>query len=1081
MGRSIRTSTREFTQRARNLVQRYGSFLEFVNETQLLAQVFGSDAGAVDGFDLSRLDNLQESEAYVQAAKNFQDLSSGGLLAAEVLALQSTELENADDPNAVASSGVGFYGFGTTQDQDAIDEQIDALEQQLVELTARGEDTEALNGQLANLLIRRKIRVHAPGSGDERLDFMRQPNQIPRVEVFETESFIDEDLLRGFVETTLSARLTPTPLRAEEDSTDELTSESRERVTLRRPPSVDTNALPPFRINGNPLAPSPDNPGVGPNLMAIFVNDVNLMPASRDTGLAEVFFNFVPTTEISRAVPYLDIGLISPVVSTNQVDPAGSKPAVVSLASALGYTAPGGDTAINLLFDGPDARETGDLETKIKTGMELFTSPATLTAASRFVEPDDLAVGLAGGPSGPLDPFRPPATLQSVSFTTVPTTGLIPYKTAQMKIVVHDRSRLSELAPFISPALYSRNHIYMEYGWSHPDDDIEANPVGYLINSLRVIEKYTIVNSSFSLDASGDISVDVTLSMRGSENLNLSDINRGEGVEAVIEKIDESIEAIQGALRALNSDESTRLDVQELFPTNVLGAVSSTDASVSALDDELKEEIYTLINGMQGSQNPNVNIIRDNFARIFGQNESADGSLNQQLRASISAAIELKRRILYNGIDPFLPDGTMQQINPRGGQITDFTFGRDTYVSLAKLLMVFVGKPLAATRRFDEVQMVFYPFNRNASNLRNQSVGSFPIKRSDFLKLIQEESKTTANIPLGRFISLVDREFVSNQASDAYGMSMLYGPADENGNRELVESLQEDRSEVINLKQKLMQRIYGTDSEIRFSLPSVGFQIEAVPRQASSNDPNSGAAGTILRIHVYDNRCTPHESFASIYRSARTRQFNAIREYLDPQSDDMGHQSAADLALNLAVQEGVLELSTATSTPDGRQLPRTFRVRGGTPAIKRLTRRLLPTLRFGTQGSGATSVTFSSNSDPSMTTINMLRSGNRGDNAPGVRDGGLPLEVTPTEAAMDTFGFPFWSIGQQFFVDFDTNTTADNIYGVSSVSHTLEPGNFTSQVKLIRTSDAFGEYRSLSDQIANAMRAMSDATGEAEE
>ena len=233
MARSIRTSQQEFIRRARNLVQRYGSFLEFVNETQLLAQVFGNDANAMDGFDLSRLDSLQEGEPYVQAAKSFQDLSSGGLLAAEVLALQSTELENADDPNATASTNMGFYGFGTAQDQDDIDEQIDALEQQLTELTSRGADTESLNGQLANLLIRRKIRVHAPGSGDERLDFMRQPNRIPRLEVFETESFIDEELLSSFVETALNAelneRLQLSPNPDEENEIDDL---NRANATL---------------------------------------------------------------------------------------------------------------------------------------------------------------------------------------------------------------------------------------------------------------------------------------------------------------------------------------------------------------------------------------------------------------------------------------------------------------------------------------------------------------------------------------------------------------------------------------------------------------------------------------------------------------------------------------------------------------------------------------------------------------------------------------------------------------------------------------------------------------------------------
>ena len=86
------------------------------------------------------------------------------------------------------------------------------------------------------------------------------------------------------------------------------------------------------------------------------------------------------------------------------------------------------------------------------------------------------------------------------------------------------------------------------------------------------------------------------------------------------------------------------------------------------------------------------------------------------------------------------------------------------------------------------------------------------------------------------------------------------------------------------------------------------------------------------------------------------------------------------------------------------------------------------------------------------------------DNDQG-KDGGLPLQIMPTQLSVETHGCPYVSFGQQLFFDFNTGTTADNFYGVTGVEHKFEPGSYTTSIEL-RQLDGFGTFRSAASKIA---------------
>ena len=121
----------------------------------------------------------------------------------------------------------------------------------------------------------------------------------------------------------------------------------------------------------------------------------------------------------------------------------------------------------------------------------------------------------------------------------------------------------------------------------------------------------------------------------------------------------------------------------------------------------------------------------------------------------------------------------------------------------------------------------------------------------------------------------------------------------------------------------------------------------------------------------------------------------------------------------------------------------------------------MPTLKYGTEYSGILSADLTTMSNPQMETIHMQRQG-KSSGPTGAIDNGLPMQVKPVELSLETFGCPFINFGQQFFVDFQTNTTIDDVYAVSGVSHNITPGEFKSSIKLTPLNK-LGQFRSMVD------------------
>ena len=867
-----------------------------------------------------------------------------------------------------------------------------------------------------------------------------------------------------------------------------------------------------------------------PNLTATCVFPVRLTPAQRDTGAVALFMNAIPTLEFSRCVPYLDITLITPnapISDDGRIQTISLMQFLIGQAfvdegsvnehlhaaknmDALGDYIEKVDAAIA----SEDEEALEELEAGVATaGMELFTAPQTLVPMNEMyddftIDPvattdDEIDSGEKlpsyGGTRGApiIDRTRPFMSINDFNITVTPSKGMMSHKTADLSLTLHDRSRLSEVAEFVKPDLYGRTELMITYGWSHPDDSaasadagLSGNFFGSFLNALKVTEKYGIVNSSFSFDEVGQVKIKLKLSMKGGSSINTTNISKGEGVDDIMETIRDLTEAISVLRRQILGSSSGASE--DVGGSTFLGAASDTSSALT-IDEETSKAIAKFLgNNRNPEEGSATDEMVDNLTSLFGSDGKS--GVIADAKATIAAAVQRKlsiaKRLRGRGLDPFA-----RTFTGTGGSSTyvNINYQNKRYISLGALLLYFVGKPLASTHRFDEVQFVFYAFNDKSSYLSWSNISEFPIKFEEFSKKFKEMTETSANIPLSRFIGFLNKEFVHNQASAAYGLTRLYETDDE-GNQKMKESIAEDATALYNEKVKRLEDAYGEGADQEFKMPRLTMHIEAVPIRVGIED-GAGRSGTILRIHLYDSQATKYSALGKMMLASRGSSLGmlssagsqAAREPEEGEETAQADHEAEfiDLladALDAGLLEAVPELvgasvdgSGAITSIDPEEFARNyFRLKGGFRALKSFVSKSMPSIIYGSQNSAVISADLSSMNNSKLATVNMQRGGlGGGTTAQGARDAGLPLQTAPTSLSMTTLGCPVVEYGQHLFVDFGTGTSVDNVYVVSGIGHSISQGKFETKLKCTQV-DAFGKYISTFQSIEKALTAMTE-------
>ncbi len=916
----------------------------------------------------------------------------------------------------------------------------------------------------------------------------------------------------------------------------------------------------------NPSA-APRQNGTSLSVIQVFKN--RLSPANRDLGALTFFMNSIPTIEISRAVPFIDIVLIQQGNHLN----ADNRISRLSLGQfLLGNTKvtnqieqqylSANDAEVSAYNDAipefePNTRTAGgtgqSAPIPISTaGMELFTSPQTLVPANEvYREADQINMSQNSALTGAdntqsevnrgvvestlarsapvLDRFRPLMSLKSVNFSVAPAGGMMCYKSGNIKLMLHDRSRLAEVSAFVRPALYGTTHLQIEYGWAHPASKIHDardagiagegdNLIGQFIGALRVKEKYQVVNSSFQFDESGQVDIDMSIAMLSAATTQQTNISFGIETTSEYKRLEELSKMIRAVRERL--DENTAAGITG--DQDVLGALSNP-TSLFSLD---KDTVNAIVNLSQNSlitqsQSPAIQdlgvALRAFVGTPKGNNKNrrlgAEGQI-EKARASIKEIVAEMITSLNDGQDPFF----LRSAAPVGGESAIIN-SPTTYVSLGKVISKFVGSKIAQTGKYKDVQFVFYNFNDRASYMSNRNIASFPIKISTLSTIMSNAIDRLFDLNVAKFMTIMSQYFLHDPGTEAYGFSNLYTtPSPENEySRQLSErytgnpggravDLSEDSAAVIQAQERILRTAYRSMSEgnvspageVTFKMPTIQALVETVPvGTTATQSGGSPAPETILRVHIFDSQATSYATLQAFLEASSDKSINTLNaaaqaaiaactevkstaasESNTSDGSDYGYAKTDFATQLLAAQNAGLiepwppqERVRSSADPLRPESSQRYRMKGGFPALKDFISRTMPSMRYGEGASGVLKASISSMNDPALSSVNMLRQAKSPDTPTGHRAQGLPLQVAPVECNLETIGCPLWNFGQQVFIDFGTGTTVDAIYGVCGVEHSISAGEFTTSVKLTPLN-SYAKYISAFDQLENVITAI---------
>ena len=824
--------------------------------------------------------------------------------------------------------------------------------------------------------------------------------------------------------------------------------------------------------------------------MIILSNSRFVNPAVRSAENAQLFLNSIPTIVMSRCVPYLSVEMVfDRPVSSRLASPSlmkfllGSQDTSTFAPGSADEMMVNGNTVargVTTIDNSDPSKEKRDVTV---AGMEMFTSPQTLINANPLPE---------GNRYVPvIDPFRPLMSIEGVTINITPTVGLYSYKKASLTITLHDRSRLSEIADLIQPLVYTKTTVWLTYGWRHPAES--DNPYAAFINgNMLVREAYGIVNSSYEFGAAGQVTITLELFTKGSRELKEVRLTSLQGSALEVEnKIRALAEQISSLRKKLKLDPPTGLN-REIRAHQLLNAAEEAtfpDLNTIEVRDAIKQLETSLLAGTNTIDVAAANALKSAIKQYYDRDAKSKKFVYElQRENAIATNIAKLMESINMGPDPFAIFGDKESLrqkelkqtapNPFAKIYDDYntspkgaksrTTRKPTLVSFGKIFSTMMAKALNVVPGADELQMFFYTFNDQAGKASNQNMAEFPIDMSVFMAAVKNYAleKKSAAITVEEFIQLLTESQLQDPRGPGYGLYASYQPYDP---KDKAPALKKGADKNYDT---LLSKI--NDGRGPFKMPTIEVYIESTYRApkgrpydllshfqgsqlAEFKRPTTGQFARVIRVHVFDRQVDPYPLATTMLRSDDgTGSVLVNREALDAELKDKTKKSI----LSQGISNLPTEIKENLGISENQGL--ILNTEQGNFKIKQFVSSLIPTLTYGTNASNIKQASVSTKQDPNLTAVQMLgnKAGRPGVTQPnGAGTGGLPLRVIPSAVSLTTQGCPIINFAQLFFIDFNTGTTIDNVYGVTGLTHTIGPGKFESQMQMT-FYDAYGRYES---------------------
>ena len=835
-----------------------------------------------------------------------------------------------------------------------------------------------------------------------------------------------------------------------------------------------------------------DNESTKVSVIQVFPAAGNV--ANSDTDVTALFMNAIPTLEMARAVPFIDIMTIV------QAGDDLNQTREMSLGRWLmGEDISGESDLVKGTLNAEDIGVTVDPESdkaqfRTAASMEIFTSPQTMISQQLVAE------------GKTQDAFRPFLSLMSLKLNVAGAGGMFSYKSGDLELVLHDKSKLGEVAPLITPGANGRVRFVITYGWSHPDGtgfmgsfaagmprkaDPDANRFGQLIDSMKVTETYQVVNTDASFEENGEVKLNLKLSLMGASGMDKFDITLSQTVD-IVEEMEATFDNIRKSLLKYSQRPGTtgKMSVPQVVKQ---GSNMSSARNMKAKD---ARKLLAWTTKRKG-KDPIVADI-DKFCRtIFGKNGT--GGLKKSLNATKDAELSTMVTHMQKTSDPFLrPAGTYggkigSRKYPVARDLEAGKFNQDT-VSLGKILSVFMAESIGASEQFTEVQLVFHAFNDSASYMYDYNIAQFPILKSDLESILKKRFNSLGSMTLAAFLDLLNTFFISDPAAMGFGFDTgnIYGARDTKNltQRKLNSKAKQKKFVMEDHRRGVLQVAYGiTETErggITFKQPQLSAKIQSYPsRDGVIEGPESKPQPdkNILKVQIFDQQCNTVETLYQLFQgfAGAGIMTKLHRPGAPPGSPSpaRGPRHADVIQNQMTILEKDREIIVSAeelidaekedpaegmTIDDLKKFAKDkYRIKAtAIQTIKNTITDLSPSLIWGGASAGLISAKLSTQNDPALASINMMRGAGA---EPDKGQDGIPMQIMPTELQVEMMGCPYVSFGQQYFVDFGTDSTADNFYGVVGVDHNIAGGEFKTSVKMINLQ-AFGRFRSPFDSIA---------------
>jgi hypothetical protein len=485
-----------------------------------------------------------------------------------------------------------------------------------------------------------------------------------------------------------------------------------------------------------------------------------------------------------------------------------------------------------------------------------------------------------------------------------------------------------------------------------------------------------------------------------------------------------------------------------------------------------------------------------NLVRSITQGASVEAILQKSLEMSANDTNTVIARLTKAGIDL---QGTLNQQFTYAAEVqfgdskddvmrltgVNGQLDQNRYISLARLLAYCYGLPSAlAKKSHDEIQMFFHPANQQAGAFFNISLGDVFIDSQKYLSSVANilYRNKVSTLTCEQHLSIIRNILISKNYCLGYGISTMQTTEDDEDKTEAHIKLLKQKY-VMSENEKLSlyyEETFDKDDikSLQFKTINLKLKEETIPYADSD-----GLIKKIRRIHFFDGNADPYINASYLLSSLNNTSLKSVLKprRISKKINNFYTNSSLkfhEFTSNNFKKAGDI-ISTFISDKTKIDLNEKFKeiannitqVDNITPKIANeidtILKATVPTIEFGAENGFVQSMTLSNNNGGlanklnQMNFVTTLSNGQNEDNARNTSK----LYLNPGSLSISMMGFPIITIGQTFYVTAKTNTSLDTLYRVTSVTHSISAGNFSTSVTLEATMDAVFDPVNISKKI----------------